>query len=122
MNNKAGCILRFKKSDKDIDEAIQYFDKALSIRPSDIGILLNKGIAYNFRRKYDYSINCFDEILKRFPDHKTALLFKAETLLDMRKYDESIEYFDKVLSFDSSNGQAREGVLKAKERLKKEEL
>jgi tetratricopeptide (TPR) repeat protein len=122
LNDKAGCILRFKKNDEDFDEAIQYYDKALAIRPNDIGVILNKGIAYNLSGKYDHSIKNFDEILNKFPNHETALLFKAETLLDMKKYDESIEYFDKVLSFDSSNGRAKEGVRKAKERLKKGEL
>lgn len=119
LNNKAGCILRFRKTDKDIDEAIQYFDKALTIRPNEIGVLLNLGIAYNLRRKYDEAIKYFDKILKNLPNDTTALLFKAETLLDMMKYNEAIKYFEKVLSLDLSNDQAKEGIRKAKERLKK---
>ncbi|HSF49968.1 MAG TPA: tetratricopeptide repeat protein [Nitrososphaeraceae archaeon] len=114
LNGKGIYLMKYYKNKLDLEEALEYFNKALSIKPDDINTMINKGTAYNLLGKYHESIKCFDKVLKKLPNDIRILLFKAETLLDMMKYNEAIEYFDKLLSLDPSNERAKEGIIKAK--------
>jgi tetratricopeptide (TPR) repeat protein len=114
LNDKGIYLMKYYKDKLDLEEALECFDKALSIKQDDINTIINKGITYNLLGKYHESIECFDKVLKKLPNDIRILLFKAETLLDTMKYNEAIEYFEKVLSLDPSNEPAKEGISKAK--------
>jgi tetratricopeptide (TPR) repeat protein len=81
-------------------EAIEWFDRVLSIKPNDINTLGVKGFALSRLGKYDEAIECFDKVLAIDPNNNHALNSKGEVLGNLGKYEEAIEYFDKVLAID----------------------
>lgn len=59
LYNKANNFYKQQK----YDEAIQYYDKALEIDPTDSGALNNKAIALKNLQKYDEALGYYDKAL-----------------------------------------------------------
>ena len=66
-----------------IDQAIQYYDKALQIEHNDTLALSNKGNALYDLGKYDEAIQYFDKALLIKPNHTDALDMKNTALNEL---------------------------------------
>ena len=88
------------------DEAIEAYDKALAIKPSDHEALNNKGSALTNLRKLDKAIKAYDKALAIKPDLHQALYNKGIALGKLGKLDEAIEAFDKAIAIKPDNHQA----------------
>jgi tetratricopeptide (TPR) repeat protein len=82
----------------DYAQAMQYFNKALSIDPTNIDGLSGKGWIYHDQDKFDDSIRYFDRALDIDSNHRPALAGKGSALFHLGKYNEAINYFDKALA------------------------
>ena len=106
-------------------EAIDCYDKILSIDVNNKEALKNKNIAEEnlkkqkyseiiskieplFYHKKDYSdvINLCDKAIDIDKDNHKAYLYKANSLLKLSRYQEAIDYYDKVLAVDVNNKDA----------------
>jgi DNA-directed RNA polymerase subunit alpha len=74
------------------DLALELYQRATTRFPSHVGALLNLGILYEDRERYDRAQRCYQRILDSFPDHNRARLFMldAQASGDMY-YDEEAQ-------------------------------
>jgi len=88
---------------KKYSEAIEFFDKALSLEPENILVLTQKGNALCNQGKYDEAIQCYDKILKITPEDIKILCIKGKALTFQKKYDEAIQCYKKALNITPDN-------------------
>jgi tetratricopeptide (TPR) repeat protein len=83
-----------------LDEAIKLYDRALSISPNDVDILVNKGIAFLKLERYPEANQVFDQALNINPDHAGCLYNKGLALEEQGNAAEATEYKDKAQEID----------------------
>jgi hypothetical protein len=95
------------------DEAIEYFDRALEIDPTDSTtlsnketVLVNKASDLADLGRYDEAMEVIDEALSILPNDDVALTNKGVYLSQLERYDEAIEYFDRALAINPGNTEA----------------
>ena len=90
------------------EEAIEHFDKAISLEPRDPNIgassFFYKGIAHLRQMEYKEAIELFDKAISlepRDPNTRASIiLHKGITYLNQMEYKEAIELFDKAISLE----------------------
>ena len=97
-----GAILSSVNNDNSLKKSIEYFDRALEIKPDAIQALNNKGSALEGLGKCEKAIKCYNKALQINPTYIQALNNKGRALKILGKYKEAIKYFDKVLKIDPS--------------------
>lgn len=65
-NNIANCLIEFGE----IDEAIEYYNKAINLNDKDIDTLFNLSIRYEKMKRYDLTIDLYQKILLLDKNHK----------------------------------------------------
>jgi tetratricopeptide (TPR) repeat protein len=85
------------------DQAITYYDKALSLDPNDIDTLIIKGVSLNNLDKFEEAIEWYDKALAVDPNYINALYHKAISLDNMGDYEQAIAYFDKALALEPND-------------------
>ena len=96
---------------KRYDEAIAFYDKALSIESDHSEVWSNKGNALGELKRYDEAIAHYDKALSLKADYAEAHSNKGATLHELRRYDEAITHYDKALSIrpDYAEGWSNKG-------------
>ena len=51
---------------------IKSYKKVLELKPDDVGLWINMGYAYEFRKQYDEAVNCFEKALQLDPNNAIA--------------------------------------------------
>lgn len=103
----------------DIENASEYYEKALEIEPENIDALFNIADTYRRLYKIDDSFNTYDKILTLYPDtdnniHKSALKYKNEfksdltskvgsLLMQQKNYDMAIQKFKEAIDLNPKN-------------------
>jgi tetratricopeptide (TPR) repeat protein len=82
------------------EEAIESFDKALSLKPQAAITLNNKADALNKLGKYEEAMENIDEALKKDPKIPALFLTKGEILINLNKCNKALKCFDKALEID----------------------
>lgn len=85
------------------EEAITFYEKALSINSQNVVALTNKGTALDQLGKYEEAVKCFDKVLEINPKDEEALNNKGSSLIKLNRYEEAVKYFDKVLAINPYN-------------------
>ena len=85
------------------EEAITWFDKALSIDPRNFYSLSYKGAALGLLGRYEESINWIDKSLEVNPNALETLNGKAAALFALGRKQDAMEWIDKALSIDPTN-------------------
>ncbi len=67
-NNIANCLVEFEE----IDEAIEYYKKAIALNDKYIDALFNLSIRYEKMKRYDLTIDLYQKILLLDKNHKEA--------------------------------------------------
>jgi tetratricopeptide (TPR) repeat protein len=91
---------------KEYNEAIKYYDKALEIDPKYALAWNNKGVAVGKLEKYNEAIGCYDKALEIDPKDADEWYNKGNALHDLGKYKEAIECYDKALEIDAKDAYA----------------
>lgn len=90
-------------SEGNYEEAITWYDKALSISPKDLAALEGKALALVDLGRYDDGIAHFDKILAIDPNNINSLYNKGKTLTYRGSNEEAISYFDKALALEPND-------------------
>jgi tetratricopeptide (TPR) repeat protein len=99
----------------DYPKAIEYFDKALELEPSNEITWVDKGVALRALGRYEDAIQCFDRALKINIRYVTAWQNKAQAHEVLAQYKEALECYDKVLSIvpnDVATRKRKDGCIK----------
>ena len=70
---------------KNIEEAMEFLDKAISIDPRKPNALFYKGIILGKIKKHEEALNCFEKVYKKNPSHLDALFHKGIELAEVRQ-------------------------------------
>ncbi|WP_326799488.1 protein kinase [Streptomyces sp. NBC_01808] len=73
------------------EEALTWFDKALTVAPGDGWALLNKALTLSSLGRREEALACLDEALARYPGYHQALTAKARVLTTLGRYQEALE-------------------------------
>lgn len=77
-----------------LGEALQAYDKAVSLRPDDAEIWNSMGFVLTKLDRIDEAVLTFQHVLKLNPLHTAAAHICATLLVDEERFDEAIPYFD----------------------------
>jgi len=81
-------------------EAITYYDNALSIDPKNVVALQGKALALQWLGNNEDAINYFDKALEIDQKNIFLLYSKGFALEGLGRYEEAISYYDKALEID----------------------
>lgn len=94
-----------KKSyyNKDLDSAIEYFQKAIKKDENLISSRIMLGKCYYYKGEFEESLKIFDELLDKYPGNADAYYWKGRNLLNIpSKQAESKVYFIKSIQAGES--------------------
>jgi cytochrome c-type biogenesis protein CcmH/NrfG len=108
---------------KNYDDAINLYKKALAIRPDALNIRTDMGTAMFYLNRYDDAIATFQEVLKTDPNDAQALFNLGVAMLHGKNDPKrAVEYWEKLVETNPNHPQAqfvREQIKKLKEQQKK---
>jgi tetratricopeptide (TPR) repeat protein len=87
-------------------EAIECFDKVLSIQSNDIKAINAKALSFAALGLYEVAIKYYDKSLEISPKHKDTWNNKARALIKLERYSEAVGCFDEVIEIDPSYADA----------------
>lgn len=106
-------VVRFKQGR--VDEALELFEKALSIHSRYVGALFNKGAVLLETKDYEGALECYNELLKINAGDAQALYNKSVALENLGETKEADELLKKAYQRDKS---VREHVNKQYNKIK----
>ncbi len=87
----------------DVEEAIEWLERALKLNPTSFIILGNIAKAYLSQGNTDKAIGIYSEINKREPDNLKVLNNLANLLLQKNDIPQAKEYLERIVKIDSKN-------------------
>lgn len=102
LNNKGAlldCVGKY-------DEAVDYFNKALSSVSENVHVLCNKGITLYKNGKYEEALRCFDSVLNLESNYVNAITFKGHALYRLGKNNDALDSYNKAIRLDRKNAEA----------------
>ena len=100
LNNAEIKYISTNPSNNVYEESIKLYDKALSISPNDVVILVNKGIAFLKLERYPEANQEFDKALSIEPEHAGGLYNKGLVLEKLGNAAEAAEYKTRAQNID----------------------
>lgn len=85
------------------EQAITYYDKALTLDANNIHALNGKAYALSELNRYEEAISYYDKALTIESTNITLLHSKAYLLPYLGKYNESINVYNKILAIEPGN-------------------
>jgi len=79
------------------DSAIEYYNKALRIKPYYYDALNNRGVAYAAKGDFDRAIADYTEALRIKPDYYDALYNRSEAYHNKGDFDRALEDYNAIL-------------------------
>lgn len=99
-------IARILDDLKRFEEAVDFYDKGLALKPDYAFGWYNKGNSlYDLKRYYE-AITHFDKAINLKPDYPEAWVNKGVTLHDLKRYEEAIAHYDKALNLNPAYPEA----------------
>ena len=83
--------------EKDYNQAIVFFNKALELEPNCSVCRYNVGRSYLKLGKLDEAIDIFNQVVEKNPDYADAHSSLGEVLSEKTKYKESLSSFENAL-------------------------
>ena len=80
-----------------LNEAIRYYDDILSIVPTHLSSLNNKGYALSKLKQFHLAIKCYDQALELFPEDLSVLVNKISSLRKLGKLSDALSICDDIL-------------------------
>jgi tetratricopeptide (TPR) repeat protein len=85
------------------DEALSYYDQAISIFPDYIGAWKNKGLIFYTMDQSPKAVSCFYHILKLDPEFSEVWLDIGVVLFEMGKFSEAKQCYEKAVQIQPGN-------------------
>ncbi len=104
---------------KNFEEAIEHWEKAININPNYIEAYNGCGNAYKNLKQLDKAVESFTKALLIEPRYLEAYMNLANILIKLEKFEEAIENFDKVLEIKNDSSEAFQGKAFSLMKLKK---
>jgi tetratricopeptide (TPR) repeat protein len=106
--NEKGCQFLYGtsplyKSANDIEQSIQYFDRAIKADPTHHEAWKNKLRALEDLHRFEEALQCNDKIISLNPTKTDPWFSKGLTLRGLNRCEESLQCVDKILEIDPSN-------------------
>ena len=89
-----------------LDEAIDAYDKALSLKPDYAEAYYNIGVTFKEQGKLDKALEFFEKALSSRPDYAEAYNNMGNALQEQGKPEEAVESFEKALSLKPDYAEA----------------
>lgn len=93
-------------SQKRFAEALEHYQKSLSLYPEQPEVLINAGIALYELKRPDATFSLYREVLDAHPDFHQMRLNLGAYLVDQKRPEEGLQEFRKILSLDPGNADA----------------
>jgi tetratricopeptide (TPR) repeat protein len=93
----------FLYEDKQYQEAIVAYNKAIEINPKYASALYNKGTILHRLRKYEEAIKVYDEAIKIDPNSSLVWYNKGNALDELKQYQEAIKVYDEAIKIDPNS-------------------
>lgn len=90
----------------DYDNALDWYDKTLSIDETCPQAHFNKGFILSLQNRRERAIACFERAIKLKPDYVKAYVQYGNVLFEQKEYKAAIEQFKKAVSYDANNAEA----------------
>jgi tetratricopeptide (TPR) repeat protein len=103
VNNNFGLVLF---AEGKIKEAIDYYNKAISITPDYIYFYNNRGAAYAKLGQYQRAIEDYNQAIRLKPDHPGAYYNRGLAYADLGQYQLAIENFNSSIRLKLDNADA----------------
>jgi tetratricopeptide (TPR) repeat protein len=99
---------------RQLSEAIESFDRAITVDPSHAEAWLYRGIALHYWEKYSEAIASFDKTISIKPEIAEVWFYRAGTLWKLHQLTEALTSFDMAISIKPDNAEAwfYRGILK----------
>ncbi|CAK60700.1 unnamed protein product, partial (macronuclear) [Paramecium tetraurelia] len=92
------CLGAALKNQNKYTEAIECYEQAISIIPSNDSAWNNKGSILNDLNKYLEALECYDKAISINPKCDIAWSNKGFALHNLKKYQDAVDCYDKALS------------------------
>jgi tetratricopeptide (TPR) repeat protein len=92
--------------EKQYEESIASYDKAIELKPDDYVAYSNRGIALVYLGRYEEAIKSYDNAIKLKIDYSDAWNNRGAALGELKRYEEAISSFYKALEFKPDLSQA----------------
>jgi len=89
-----------------MDEAIEAYNKCISLKPDYAEAYINMGLALKDQGKLDEAIEAYNKCISLKPDYAQAYSYMGGALKDQGKLDEAIEAYNKCISLKPDYAQA----------------
>lgn len=102
--NDLGALVRLANLYHDVGmwpQAIEYYERALEVRPNDPNLLTDMGVCYRGEEKFDRALELFEQAANADPKHWQSR-FNAAVVngFDLGNYDRALAVLDSVETLD----------------------
>src|SRR6266481_2073447 len=91
---------------KQLDEALAFYDRALTLNPELVEVLYNRGNALNELKRFDEALESFDHALAIRPDHVSTLNNRGRALEHLMCLKEALASYDRALTVNPQHANA----------------
>lgn len=92
------------------NEAIKWYDKALTLEPNATYILFNKGNAFSNLGQQEEAIKWYDKAITLEPNATHVLFNMANALANLSQYIEATKLYDRIIAENSNVDTANERI------------
>jgi len=72
--------------DNDDDEAVDYYNRAISTGVPNVAAVMNLGVLYEDREQYDEAVQCFETVVTYYPNDSRARKYLEDARASLRMY------------------------------------
>lgn len=111
--------VRSNKTEKDAENTLKYFDKAIQLEPLNYLAWANKGLILKSLGQIEEALACYDRALGIQPAYVNAWYNKGVLLGSLGKYKNAKKCLKQALMLDPNNNLAKRDLKVLKEIIKK---
>ena len=83
--------------EKNYDEAKTYFEKAISIDPSNITYFENLGLNLKKMKDFEGMLANYEDAIKSFPEEPDLYYYRGDALQELERYEEALKAYSEAI-------------------------
>ena len=88
------------------DKAIEYYSKAIELKPDYAEAYNNRGNIFAEKKQYDKALEDYSKAIELKPDYAKAFCNRGITYSEMKQYDKALEAYSKAIEYKSDYAEA----------------